>query len=58
MVSPEGIEPAGGRRTGRVPDDFWAKTLRPTGGVVSRIFASWNQLEGWLRQVEVLRTAA
>jgi len=26
--------------------------------VVSRIFASWNQLEGWLRQVEVLRTAA
>ena len=21
-------------------------------------FASWNQLEGWLRQVEVLRTAA
>jgi len=28
------------------------------GKVVSRIFASWNQLEGWLRQVEVLRTAA
>ena len=26
--------------------------------MVSRIFASWNQLEGWLRQVEVLRTAA
>lgn len=25
---------------------------------VSRIFASWNQLEGWLRQVEYLRTAA
>jgi len=26
--------------------------------LVSGIFASWNQLEGWLRQVEVLRTAA
>ena len=26
--------------------------------VVSRIFASWNQLDGWLRQVERLRRAA
>jgi len=25
---------------------------------VSRIFASWNQLDGWLRQVERLRHAA
>jgi hypothetical protein len=25
---------------------------------VSRIFASWNQLDGWLRQVEALRIAA
>ncbi len=25
---------------------------------VSRIFASWNQLDGWLRQVEALRRAA
>jgi hypothetical protein len=23
--------------------------------MVSRIFASWNQLDGWLRQVEQLR---
>jgi hypothetical protein len=23
--------------------------------VVSRIFTSWNQLDGWLRQVEGLR---
>lgn len=26
--------------------------------MVSQTFASWNQLEGWLRQVEVLQTAA
>jgi hypothetical protein len=26
--------------------------------LVSRIFASWNQLDGWLRQVEALRIAA
>jgi TetR/AcrR family transcriptional regulator, transcriptional repressor for nem operon len=25
---------------------------------VSRIFASWNQLDGWLRQVDGLRGAA
>jgi len=27
-------------------------------GVASRIFASWNQLDGWLRQVEGLRRVA
>jgi hypothetical protein len=26
--------------------------------VVSRIFASWNQLDGWLRQVDELRSVA
>jgi hypothetical protein len=26
--------------------------------VVSRIFASWNQLDGWLRRLEAIRTAA
>jgi len=26
--------------------------------LVSRIFASWNQLDGWLRQIEALRAAA
>jgi hypothetical protein len=26
--------------------------------VVSRIFASWNQLDGWLRQVDGLRRVA
>jgi hypothetical protein len=26
--------------------------------LVSRIFASWNQLDGWLRQVEALLRAA
>ena len=25
-------------------------------GLVSRIFASWNQLDGWLRQLEALRS--
>lgn len=27
-------------------------------GAVSRIFASWNQVDGWLRQVEGLRRVA
>jgi hypothetical protein len=27
-------------------------------GVVSPTFASWNQLDGWLRQIEGLRRAA
>ena len=27
-------------------------------GLVSRIFASWNQLDKWLRRVEVLRRAS
>jgi hypothetical protein len=26
--------------------------------LVSRIFASWNQLDGWLRLVEALRRAS
>jgi hypothetical protein len=26
--------------------------------LVSRIFVSWNQLDGWLRQVEELRRVA
>jgi hypothetical protein len=26
--------------------------------VVSRIFASWNQLDGWLRQLQALRLSA
>jgi hypothetical protein len=25
---------------------------------MSRIFASWNQLDGWLRRLDALRTAA
>ena len=28
------------------------------GEVVSHIFLSWNQLERWLRKVEVLRLAS
>jgi hypothetical protein len=26
--------------------------IRAVDSVVSRIFASWNQLDGWLRQIE------
>ncbi len=50
MVSPEGIVPvqAGPKGEAGVPRFF----------VVSRIFASWNQLDGWLRQVERLRLVA
>ena len=35
-------------------------STRPDGAkhVVSRIFASWNQLDGWLRQLERLRRTA
>jgi hypothetical protein len=29
-----------------------------TGNLVSLNFASWNQLDGWLRQVDGLRRAA
>ncbi len=32
--------------------------LSALNGMVSRIFLSWNQLERWLRRVEVLRLAS
>lgn len=35
-----------------------AEVLDLIEDVVSRIFASWNQLDGWLRQVEALRQVA
>ena len=51
--------------------DLWLRGRRPiqltTGayewlveadGVVSLNFASWNQLDGWLRQIEGLRRVA
>ena len=44
-------------RMGRTPGAL-CLTFGRRNWTVSRIFASWNQLEGWLRQVEVLRTAA
>jgi transcriptional regulator with XRE-family HTH domain len=31
---------------------------KSTCTLVSRIFASWNQLDGWLRQLDVVRSAA
>jgi hypothetical protein len=39
--------------------DTAGKSLKmPREVVVSLNFASWNQLDGWLRQVEWLRRAA
>ena len=32
--------------------------LRRQPLLVSRIFVSWNQLDGWLRRLDALRTAA
>jgi hypothetical protein len=31
--------------------------MAPVWEVVSRIFASWNQLDGWLRRIDGLRRA-
>jgi hypothetical protein len=36
------------------PDDLALTGLK----LVSRIFASWNHLDGWLPQIERLRAAA
>jgi hypothetical protein len=57
-----------GIRTGTIGVPRRAATVAPSrdhtdflaisGKVVSRIFASWNQLDGWLRQVEGLRRVA
>jgi hypothetical protein len=44
----------------RLPGFFGGRPpSRPfEGKVVSRIFASWNQLDGWLRAVDGLRQVA
>jgi hypothetical protein len=58
VVSPEGIDPDGepeGRSRGA--DAFRGETNERIE-LVSRIFASWNQLDGWLRQVDGLRQVA
>ena len=39
-------------------EDATLAEMKELLGVVSRIFASWNQLDGWLRQIEVLRCVA
>jgi hypothetical protein len=62
LFFPEGIAHDGTRfnRTAVTAPLF--SYLAPTEGaderVVSRIFPSWNQLDGWLRKVEALRRAA
>ena len=54
VVSQEGIVPAD---AGRRPA---SRGLRLGGepAVVSRIFASWNPLISWLRQLDALRSVA
>jgi len=42
--------------TSASPDE--QKSQNSEGKVVSRIFASWNQIAGWLRRLEGLRDAA
>ncbi len=37
---------------------YRAKPVRATREVVSRIFTSWNQLDGWLRSLATLRAVA
>ena len=47
------------RKLGQNRASLERKSLNHNGGIlVSRIFASWNQLDAWLRQVEGLREAA
>jgi hypothetical protein len=62
LLSPERIGFDGNRfnRTATTAPSF--KYLAPGESadekMLSRIFASWNQLDGWLRQVDRLRWAA
>jgi len=60
MVSQEGIVPAQASPKGDagVSEFFVAKPLRAKREVVSRVFASWNQIREWLRHVECIRLAA
>jgi hypothetical protein len=43
---------------GRDVDNYLAPSERGGESLVSRVFASWNQLDRWLRQVEGLRRVA
>jgi hypothetical protein len=59
LVSQEGIVPAdAGRRPASRGWVVRGEPVRAKRAVVSLNFTSWNQLDGWLRQVEVLRRAA
>lgn len=58
-MSPEGIVPARDEPASRgVPENIRGEPSRAQRGLVSPTFASWNQLGGWLRQVEALRDVA
>ena len=62
LFFPEGIAYDGTRFNRTAVTALLFSYLAPTEGaderMVSRIFASWNRLDGWLRQVEALRQAA
>ena len=62
LFFPEGIAYDGNRfnRTAVTAPlfNYLAPSERADEKVVTRIFASWNQLDGWLRQVQRLRRAA
>jgi hypothetical protein len=59
VVSPEESSPlAAAEGCRRVPDEFRVKPTRTEWEVVSRIFASWNQMAAWLRQIAGVRAAA
>ena len=53
------LVPHGGKFAVRADDQHDVETIDLIeDGVVSRIFASWNQLDGWLRRVDALRRVA
>ncbi len=59
MVSPEGIDATGPiRDRPRADDGFRRSNGERSEELVSRMFASWNQLNECLRQIERLRCAA
>ena len=60
VVSPEGIVPARDEPSASrgKPETLRAKPTGAKRELVSRIFASWNQMVNWLSQLQGLRRAA
>ena len=47
-----------GEREANLPEAFAAKPARAKRGVVTLTFASWNQINHWLKELEQFRVAA